>query len=68
MDKGYKIKATYETHDPKKIEKILANKPQIGGKGLLSMLQDTLSGLGDDSMPMSSPFHVLNMDDLVMIL
>ena len=28
------------------------------------MLQDTLSGLGDgDSMPMSSPFHVLGMDD-----
>ena len=64
MDKGYKIKATYETHDPKKIDSILANKPQIGGNGLLSMLQDTLSGLGDgDSMPMSSPFHVLGMDD-----
>lgn len=63
MDKGYKIKATYETHDPKKIDSILANKPQIGGTGLLSMLQDTLSGLGDDAMPMSSPFHVLNMDD-----
>jgi hypothetical protein len=28
------------------------------------MLQDTLSGLGDgDSMPMSSPFHVLDMND-----
>ena len=64
MDKGYKIKATYETHDPNKIQKILENKPQIGGNGLLSMLQDTLSGLGDgDSMPMSSPFHVLGMDD-----
>jgi len=63
MDKGYKIKATYETHDPKKIDSILANKPQIGGNGLLSMLQDTLSGLGDDAMPMSSPFHVLGMDD-----
>jgi hypothetical protein len=64
MDKGYKIKATYETHDPKKIDSILANKPQIGGNGLLSMLQDTLTGLGDgDSMPMSSPFHVLGMDD-----
>jgi hypothetical protein len=63
MDKGYKIKATYETHDPKKIDSILANKPQVGGTGLLSMLQDTLSGLGDDAMPMSSPFHVLNMDD-----
>jgi len=63
MDKGYKIKATYETHDPKKIDSILANKPQIGGSGLLSMLQDTLSGLGDNSMPMSSPFHVLGMDD-----
>jgi len=64
MDKGYKIKATYETHDPNKIQKILENKPQIGGPGLLSMLQDTLSGLGDgDSMPMSSPFHVLGMDD-----
>jgi hypothetical protein len=63
MDKGYKIKATYETHDPKKIDSILANKPQIGGSGLLSMLQDTLSSLGDDAMPMSSPFHVLGMDD-----
>ena len=64
MDKGYKIKATYETHDPKKIDSILANKPQIGGTGLLSMLQDTLSGLEDgDSMPMSSPFHILGMDD-----
>jgi hypothetical protein len=64
MDKGYKIKATYETHDPKKIQKILDNKPQIGGNGLLSMLQDTLSGLeNEDAMPMSSPFHVLGMDD-----
>ena len=64
MDKGYKIKATYETHDPKKIDSILANKPQIGGTGLLSMLQDTLSGFEDgDSMPMSSPFHILGMDD-----
>jgi len=64
MDKGYKIKATYETHDPKKIDSILANKPQIGGNGLLSMLQDTLSGLGDgNSMPASSPFHVLGMED-----
>ena len=64
MDKGYKIKATYETHDPKKIENILDNKAKIGGNGLLSMLQDTLAGLGDgDSMPMSSPFHVLGMDD-----
>ena len=26
MDKGYKIKATYETHDPEKIEKILEKK------------------------------------------
>ena len=66
MDKGYKIKATYETHDPKKIDSILANKPQIGGNGLLSMLQDTLSGLGDgNSMPASSPFHVLGMEDYV---
>lgn len=63
MDKGYKITSTYETHDPKKIEKILAHKPQIGGVGLLNMLQDTLSGMGDDKMPMSSPFHVLSMDD-----
>jgi hypothetical protein len=64
MDKGYKIKATYETHDPKKIDSILAKKPQIGGNGLLSMLQDTLLGLGDgNSMPMSSPFHILGMDD-----
>lgn len=64
MDKGYKIKSTYETHDPEKIEKILENKNKIGGMGLLSMLQDTLSGLGDgDSMPMSSPFHVLDMND-----
>jgi hypothetical protein len=64
MDKGYKIKATYETHDPKKIQEIMDKKPLIGGTGLLSMLQDTLSGLGDgDSMPMSSPFHVLDMND-----
>ena len=64
MDKGYKIKATYETHDPEKIQKIMEKKPLIGGTGLLSMLQDTISGLGDgDSMPMSSPFHVLNMND-----
>jgi hypothetical protein len=64
MDKGYKIKATYETHDPEKIEKILEKKSEVGGNGLLRMLQDTLSGLGDgDSMPMSSPFHVLGMDD-----
>jgi hypothetical protein len=65
MDKGYKIKATYETHDPEKIEKILEKKSEVGGNGLLRMLQDTLSGLGDgDSMPMSSPFHVLGMDDM----
>ena len=64
MDKGYKIKATYETPDPEKIQNIMDKKPLVGGTGLLSMLQDTLSGLGDnDSMPMSSPFHVLNMDD-----
>ena len=64
MDKGYKIKATYETHDPEKIQDIMNKKPLIGGTGLLSMLQDTISGLGDgDSMPMSSPFHVLNMND-----
>ena len=64
MDKGYKIKATYETHDPKKIQHIMDKKPLIGGTGLLSMLQDTLSGLGDgNSMPMSSPFHVLDMAD-----
>jgi hypothetical protein len=64
MDKGYKIKATYETHDPKKIHEIMEKKPLIGGTGLLSMLQDTIAGLGDgDSMPMSSPFHVLDMND-----
>ncbi len=64
MDKGYKIKATYETHDPEKIKKIMDKKPLIGGTGLLSMLQDTISGLGDgDSMPMSSPFHVLDIND-----
>ena len=64
MDKGYKIKATYETHDPKKIQEIMDKKPLVGGTGLLSMLQDTLSSLGDnDSMPKSSPFHILDMDD-----
>jgi hypothetical protein len=64
MDKGYKIKSTYETHDPEKIEKILENKDKIGGMGLLSMLQDTIANLGNsENMPMSSPFHVLNMDD-----
>ena len=64
MDKGYKIKATYETHDPKKIQDIMDKKPLVGGTGLLSMLQDTIAGLGDgDSMPMSSPFHVLDMND-----
>jgi hypothetical protein len=64
MDKGYKIKATYETHDPEKIKDIMDKKPLVGGTGLLSMLQDTIAGLGDgDSMPMSSPFHVLDMND-----
>lgn len=64
MDKGYKIKATYETHDPKKIQEIMNKKPLVGGTGLLSMLQDTIAGLGDgDSTPMSSPFHVLDMND-----
>jgi hypothetical protein len=64
MDKGYKIKATYETHDPKKIQNIMDKKPLVGGTGLLSMLQDTIAGLGDgDSAPMSSPFHVLDMND-----
>ena len=64
MDKGYKIKATYETHDPKKIQDIMNKKPLVGGTGLLSMLQDTIAGLGDgDSTPMSSPFHVLDMND-----
>jgi hypothetical protein len=64
MDKGYKIKATYETHDPKKIQDIMDKKPLVGGTGLLSMLQDTIAGLGDgDSAPMSSPFHVLDMND-----
>ena len=33
MDKGYKIKATYETHDPEKIEKILEKKSEVGGNG-----------------------------------
>ena len=64
MDKGYKIKATYETHDPKKIQEIMNKKPLVGGTGLLSMLQDTIAGLGDgDSTPMSSPFHVLDIND-----
>jgi len=64
MDKGYKIKATYETHDPKKIQDIMDKKPLVGGTGLLSMLQDTIAGFGDgDSTPMSSPFHVLDMND-----
>ena len=64
MDKGYKIKATYETHDPKKIQEIMNKKPLVGGTGLLSMLQDTIAGLADgDSTPMSSPFHVLDMND-----
>ncbi len=64
MDKGYKIKATYETHDPKKIQDIMDKKPLVGGTGLLSMLQDTIAGLGDgDSTSMSSPFHVLDMND-----
>ena len=64
MDKGYKIKATYETHDPKKIQDIMDKKPLVGGTGLLSMLQDTIAGLGDgDSTPMSSPFHILDMND-----
>ena len=64
MDKGYKIKATYETHDPKKIQDIMDKKPLVGGTGLLSMLQDTIAGLGDgDSAPMSSPFHVFDMND-----
>jgi hypothetical protein len=64
MDKGYKIKATYETQDPRKIQEIMNKKPLVGGTGLLSMLQDTIAGLGDgNSMPMSSPFHVLDMND-----
>ena len=64
MDKGYKIKATYETHDPKKIQEIMNKKPLVGGTGLLSMLQDTIAGLADgDSTPMSSPFHVLDIND-----
>jgi hypothetical protein len=64
MDKGYKIETTYKTDDPKKIQEIMDKKPLIGGTGLLSMLQDTIAGLGDgDSMPMSSPFHVLDMND-----
>ena len=62
MEKGYKIKSTYKTHDPEKIEKILSH-PKIGGDGLLGMLQDTLSNFDGDSMPHSSPFHVLSMDD-----
>ena len=39
-------------------------KSKIGGMGLLEMLQDTLSTLGDsEKLPHSSPFHVLSSDD-----
>lgn len=63
MEHGYKITTNYETHDPTKIDKIMG-KSKIGGMGLLEMLQDTLSGLGDaEKLPSSSPFHVLSADD-----
>jgi len=63
MEHGYKITTKYETHDPSKIDKIMG-KSEIGGMGLLEMLQDTLSNLGDsDKLPHSSPFHVLSADD-----
>ncbi len=63
MEHGYKITTNYETHDPAKIDKIMG-KSKIGGMGLLEMLQDTLSNLGDsEKLPHSSPFHVLSSDD-----
>lgn len=63
MEHGYKITTKYETHDPEKVEKLL-DRSKIGGMGLLEMLQDTLSNLGDaEKMPHSSPFHVLSSDD-----
>ena len=63
MEHGYKITTKYETHDPNKVEKILGNS-KIGGMGLLQMLQETLSNVGDgERIPHSSPFHVLNADD-----
>jgi hypothetical protein len=63
MEHGYKITTTYETHDPKKVDKFLG-QPKIGGMGLLEMLQDTLSNLGDgERLPHTSPFHVLSADD-----
>ena len=63
MEHGYKITTKYETHDPNKVEKILGNS-KIGGMGLLQMLQETLSNVGDgEKIPHSSPFHVLNADD-----
>ena len=63
MEHGYKITTKYETHDPNKVEKLL-DRSKIGGMGLLEMLQDTLSGLGDsEKLPHTSPFHVLSSDD-----
>ena len=63
MEHGYKITTTYETHDPKKVDRFLG-QPKIGGMGLLEMLQDSLSNLGDgERLPHTSPFHVLSADD-----
>ena len=63
MEHGYKITTNYETHDPAKIDK-LVGKSKIGGMGLLEMLQDTLSNIGDsEKLPHTSPFHVLSADD-----
>jgi hypothetical protein len=63
MEHGYKITTNYETHDPAKIDKLIG-KSKIGGMGLLEMLQDTLSNIGDsEKLPHSSPFHVLSADD-----
>jgi hypothetical protein len=63
MEHGYKITTNYETHDPAKIDKLIG-KSKIGGMGLLEMLQDTLSNIGDsEKLPHTSPFHVLSADD-----
>jgi hypothetical protein len=63
MEHGYKITTNYETHDPAKIDKLIG-KSKIGGRGLLEMLQDTLSNIGDsEKLPHTSPFHVLSADD-----
>lgn len=64
MEQGYKIKSSYETHDPNKIRQLMEKKPEIGGTGLLKMLQDTIGNINSqDRMPTESPFHILSMDD-----